>query len=828
LTRSKRDLDIAVAGFSGNPKAGCSIQPSNVGIAGGLVLRDLAFSLRLLIRRPGFAAASVLTLALGIGGPAAIFSVVHAVLMRPLPYPEPDRLVQFRVEAHGPSGPIVFDAIPASGALDWSASSSTVSALALYNDRALTLSTSNGPFRLTGISATPNLFDILRVTPAYGRTFRAGTEDVRTIVLSHQTWRQFFAGDPAVIGTQARLDGQSYVIAGVMPEGFGFPTPDSAFWVPQIIDSGSSRGMLLPAVARLADGATATGVADEAQRLFDDGARDRPRVFVRTMQEQMVGGVQRMLWVLMAAVSFVFVIATTNIALLLLTRGAAREREFSVRLALGASRGRIVRQLFLDGLAFAAAGGVAGLILAAVSLQLLLQMAPADLPRLRDASLNVPTLAFACGLAGIAAIVFGLLGARRAMASDPVRAFGKLGGEPGGARARRRLSVLPAGELALTLVLLVAAGLLIRSFVRLALVDQGFEPEGALAMQINLPSARYPNPAARAAFHERLLERLQHVPGAAAAGITTSMPNRQPSARFVFDAAGHPVIDPAQAPPTGEVRTVSEGFFEAMQIPLLAGRTFRKEDAAGAEPAIVISERLATRHFAENNPVGRLLYSGHSTYRVVGVVGDVRPAAPGAEIAPAAYLPFRQDEETFRWFATVTIVMRAGDLDATTTALRALVLSLDPEMPPFNVRTLDAEVSRLVAAPRFSAALLAVFGAVALVLAAVGVFGVMSYSAQQRTRELGVRIALGATRAQLMRLVIRDGVLIVLVGLVTGLAASALLSRALTGLLYEVTPADPLAIAVVATVLSGVSLLAAYVPARRATRLNVTDALREQ
>ena len=792
------------------------------------MLRDIGFSIRLLIRRPGFTTAAVLTLALGIGAPAAIFSVVHAVLIRPLPYPDPDRLVQFHVEARGPAGPIVFDALPASAALNWTATSSTVSMLSLYNDRALTLSTPSGPFRLTGISATPNLFEVLRVAPALGRTFEASTADTASIVLSHGTWRQFFAGDPGVIGTQARFDGRSYRIDGVMPEGFGFPTPDTAFWVAQEIDSTSSRGMLLPAIARVADGATVAAVADEGQRLFEDGSGDRTRLFVRTMQEQMVGGVQRMLWVLMAAVSFVFVIATTNIALLLLTRGAAREREFSVRLALGASRARVVRQLFLDGLAFAIAGGVAGVALSTIGLQLLLEMAPPEMPRLQGAALNGPTLAFAVALVGVSAVIFGVLGARRAIASDPVRALGKLGADSSGARVRRRLAVLPAGELALTLVLLVGAGLLMRSFVRLALVDQGFDHSGALALQINLPVSRYPTPAARVAFHERLLEQLQQLRGTEAAGIATMMPNRQPSARFLFDAKGHPVIDETTRGTSVGVRTVSEGFFEAMGVPIRAGRTFRREDASGSEPAIILSERLARQHFSERNAVGQLLYSGHETYRVVGVVGDVRPAAPGADIAPAAYLPFRQDAGIFQWFATVTVVVRADDLDATATTLRALILSLDPEMPPYHVRTLDAEVSRLVAAPRFSAALLALFGGVALVLAAVGIYGVMSYSAQQRTRELGVRTALGATRGQLMRLVIHDGVRIIGVGLLVGLPASVMLSRALTGLLYEVTPADPIAIGVVAALLSGVSLLAAYVPARRATRLNAIEALREQ
>jgi predicted permease len=789
--------------------------------------REAALALRFLARRPRFAAAALVTLALGMGAPAAIYSVVHAVLMRPLPYPEPDRLVQFRIEGRGPAGPVSFEALPAATALEWGAQSSALSALALFNDRALTLSSADGPFRLTGIAGTPNLFAVLGVAPELGQTFDAASSETRLIVLSHDTWQRFFAGDSSAVGTTATLDGDRYLVIGVMPKAFGFPTPDAAFWVPLPLGPGDGRGMLLPAVARLAPDATVPAVADEGRRLLEGAGlmRGGGTLLVRTMQDQMVGGVRRMLSVLMAAVSFVFVIATTNIGLLLLTRGAGREHEFGVRLALGARRARLVRQLFIESLVLAALGSVAGLALAAVSLDALLRLAPPDMPRLREATLDGSVLGFTCILTVVTSVVFGLLSAGRAVVTDLARAGGRLAGAPG-RTSRRRLNLLAASELALTMVLLVGAGLLLRSFLRAVLVNQGFQPRGALAMEINLPAARYPSAAARLAFHQRLLERLQHGAVFEAAGLTTAMPNRQPSARIIVSAEGLPPVPDPFTTPNAEVRTVSEGFIEAMGIALRAGRTFRPQDGPGAEPVIVISERLARQHFPDRSPVGQLLYSRSATRRIVGVVGDVRPAAPGTDLVPAAYLPMRQDEGAFRWFATVTMVVRGKDLTAAAGSLRTLVLSLDPEMPPFNVRTLSAEVSKMVAAQRFSAALLAVFAGVALILAAVGVYGVLAYSTGLRTREIGVRIALGATRAQILRLVLRDGMLILSSGLTGGLIAAMWLAQALTGLLHEVTPADPVALAAVTTVLLSAGLLAAYLPARRATRISAIDALR--
>jgi predicted permease len=794
------------------------------------VVRDAALALRLLGRRPAFTAIALATLALGIGAPTAIFSVVHAVLVRPLPYPDADRLVRFRIDATGPGGSVGFDALPATTALTWAAQSSTLSSMALYNDRSLTLSTPEGPFRLTGVAATPNVFELLGVAPLAGATFDAASVDARQIVLSHTTRQRFFPADRSPIGSTATFDGVPYRVVGVMPEDFGFPSPESAFWVPLLIDAGGSRGMLLPAIARMRPGATIDAVLQEGRGQLGSG--DGPvtqRLSARSVQEQMVGGVRRLLWVLLGAVGFVLVIATVNIALLLLTRGAAREREFSVRLALGAARSRLVRQLFTEGIVLGLAGGIAGLVLARLGLELLVSLAPAEIPRLREASLDLQVLGFALVVTLAASLLFGGLSTGRTIAVDPLRAFVGAGESRlaiAAAPSRRRLNALAAIGLTLTMVLLVGAALLLRSFIGLALVDQGYDPDGGIALQVSLPQARYPGPAARLAFHDRLLERLSRTNGVGVAGLATTLPGRQPTGRFDFRAGGPPADRDPLSMRVVDVHMVTEGFIEAMGLRMIAGRTFRSTDAAGAEEVMVITRSLARQEFADKNPVGEMLYSGTGNRRVVGVVADVRPIAPGADAKPAAFLPLRQNSDVLEWFASATVMARGPEPGALLPGLRGLVLSLDPEMPPFNIRRLEDDVSSLVAGPRFSAAALSIFAAVAFVMAAVGVYGVFAYSTGLRTREIGLRLALGASRADVRRLLLKDGAVVVGGGLVPGLIAAIWLARSLTGLLHEVTPADPAVLAAVVVVLGSAGLGAAMLPIRRATRVSAVEALR--
>ena len=801
-------------------------------------LPRLAYEVRIATRswtrHPGLAAIALLTVALGVGVPTAMFSVIHAVLLQPLPYRDPQHVVSFRMEVRGPRLSTTFAAIPASVATEWMLNGNTLTGISLYNNTALTLSTADGPFRLTGVTISPNGFEVLGVSPLLGRTFDPGTTDARQIVLSYDTWHRFFGARADVVGASVTLDGNAYQITGVMPAAFSFPDTDVAFWVPLILQGGGSRGMLLPAVGRMRPELGLAAVEEEGRRLLGDdrAGPGEETLHAETLHEQLVGSHRRLLWTLTGAVAMVSIIATTNIALLLLVRGASRTREFSIRLATGARRGRLLQQLIVEATMLAGTGGMAGIGLAALLLGTLLQFAPPEIARLENARINGVVLLFASALIAGVSVLFGIIAAGRAVTVDIVRALAASVVEsslPIAGPSRRRLNALVAAEITLTLVLLVGAGLLLRSFLALLAVDYGFNAERTLAMQITLPSARYQTPADRMAFQERLLERLVQIPNVDALGVAITMPNRQPSARNAYDPTGPPNVSDPSTLQVAETRTISEGFIEAMGIPLVSGRTFRASDTDGAEPVIVISERLARLHFGDHDPVGRLLYSGGAgTRRVIGVIGDVRPASRLGDPAPAAYLPLRQDAGVFRWFGTLHVVLRGRDAASLTPTLRTLVLSLDPEMPPFNVRTLEQELSRLVAAPRFSASALVAFACIALLLAAIGLYGVVSYAAGQRTREFGVRVALGATRRQVLWLVMREGLSVMALGLLLGTLAALWLAQTIAGLLHNVRPADPLALGSVAALLMLVGLAAIVVPAYRATRVNAVEALRSE
>jgi putative ABC transport system permease protein len=782
--------------------------------------RDARQAARQFGRRPAFTAAALLTLALGLGAPTAIFSIVQAVLLRPLPYADADRIVTFRIESQTPRGPVAFDALDVSTALEWSATSTALSGIALHNDRAMTLSTDSGPVRLSGVAATPNLFDVLATPPMAGAVFGADDRDVRQVVLSYRAWQQHFAASRSLVGTFITLDGIAHRVVGIMPAGFDFPAPETAFWVPVLLEAGGSRGMILPAIGRIRPGSSLAAVTAEGQQRIDQNAFSRvsSTLTARTLQDQMVGSVSRVLWVLMAAVSLVSVIATVNIALLLLTRGAGRAREFTIRAALGAGRSRLVRQVCVEGVVLAVLGGVGGLLFAIGAVEVLVRIAPPDVPRLHETSFDTRVLLFTTLMVITASLIFGALSAGRVAGARLIATR----------VSRRRLNVMAAAELALATVLLVGAGLLLRSFVGLVLIDHGFDSSDRTAMQVTLPAARYPTPEARMAFHDRLLAQLRQVDSVAAAGLVTSMPNRQPTGRYAYDPEGRAVSPDPFTMKLTEVRMATEGFFDAMGIPVLAGRVFEATDVEGAEPVIVIAEAQARVHFPDGNVVGRMLYSESGDRRVIGVVGDVRPAtATTLQHDPSSYIPLRQELDVFSQFATMSILVRTRNGGDAASVVRNVVRTLDPAMPVFNVRTLDDEVAGLVAGPRFTATVLGLFAFVALVMATIGVYGVMSYTAGQRTREIGIRVALGATRRQVLILMLRDGVIVVGLGLVAGLVATMWGTQVLTGLLYEVTPADPVAILAVALLLSAAGVIAAYLPARRATRLSALAALRE-
>jgi predicted permease len=794
---------------------------------------DVRLSLRQLTRRRGFTAIALLTLALGIGAPTAIFSVVRGVLMRPLPYPDADRVVRFRMHTETPAGPIQFDALPASAAIAWAADSNTLASLALFNERALTLTTSDGPFRLPGVSATPNLFEVLGTPPDIGNTFGPASATAKEIVLSHHTWTRFFGANPAVVGSLITMDGDAYRVTGVMPDEFQFPSPDTAFWTAQELSAGGTRGMLLPAVARLKPGASVAGATEEGRgRVVESDLRFKATLVVQTLRDQMVGGVQRLLWVLVGAVAFVSVIASANLALLLLTRGTAREREFAIRAALGAARRRLLWQLTIEGLTLGAIGGAAGLLLAWASLRLLIAQAQGAIPRLQDVAIDGQVLLFASVLTIGSTLIVGILsaggvlglGAARLLARNAIETRLTAQATP----QRRRLNALATAELTLTMVLLVGAGLLLRSFAGLVLTDQGFDAGRALALQVNLPASRHPSPAARLAFNERLLEAARAVPGVEFAGLATTLPTRQATGRFGYTSSpGMAALGDPQQMPVIDVHMVTDGFVEVMGLRLVAGRSFQRSDTAGAENVIMISEQFARDQFPRGNAVGQVLYSPSGDKRVVGVVADVRTAELGAPMKPDAYLPLRQNFDVLQWFSSATLLARGGDPRALAAQLRPMILALDPQSPPFNVRALHEDADKIVAGPRFSAAVLSLFAGVAFAMAFLGIYGVMAYAARLRTREIGVRIAVGATRAQVLALMMKNGAVVVAVGIACGIAAAIGLARSLTGLLHEVTPADTTTLIAVGVLLGLSGLAATLVPAMRATRIDALKALRE-
>jgi putative ABC transport system permease protein len=785
-------------------------------------------TVRLLRARPGFAAIVLLTLGLGIGAPTAVFSVIHAVLLRPLPYADADRLVQFRMEVRHPQGDAAFDALPASAALQWAGGSNALADLALYNDRALTLVTPAGPERLTGIAGTPNLFALLGVLPSVGTGFDAQTTDPRQIVLSDQVWRQHFGADPAILDSAVTLDGEAFIVRGVMPPDFDFPSRDAAFWVPLVITPGGSRGMLLPAVARLKPGAAVAEVVEEGRRVLreDGDSAGEQTLIVRTLHSQLVGPVARVVWVVFVAVALVSVVATANLALLLLVRGAGRAQEFGIRLAMGASTGQLVRQLLAEAAGLAVIGGTLGVAMAAALVGVLVRTAPPGVPRLQDIAVDVPVLAFAMVTTVLTTLVFAALSMGRTIAAGARQGFGAGSGQlVDTSSPRRRMQFLAASEVAVSMVLLVAAGVLLNAFLARALIDHGFNPRNGVAIRVSLPPGRYPGVAARQAFQLQLLERLQQAPGVDAVGLITSLPNRQASARFGFNPKAVPLFHDPLTVQVAEVRMATEGFFAAMGMPV-EGREFERTDALGSESVVVISEQLARLHFPEGGAVGKMLFSGAAgSMQVVGVVPDVLPA-DGRPPSPAAYLPLRQHNDVLQWFTTVNVILRGDNAPGMMRAARAAVSAIDREVPVFGARTLDQEVAGLVAGPRFVASVLTAFAVAALFIASIGVYGVMAYSTSRRTREVGIRMALGATRTQVTTAILREGLLVIATGLFVGGVASTWLSQLLTGVVPEAPPVSVPVLTLVTLVLAGAALVAAYLPTRRATAITAVDALR--
>jgi putative ABC transport system permease protein len=796
------------------------------------LLQDLRFAGRALRRSPGFAAIAVLTLALGVGANTAIFSIVDGVLLKPLALREPDRLVALG-EATTKGDPSGFNTTSPGSFYDWRRQARAMR-LAAYTGSEGTLTGRGDPERLLGANVIGGLFDVLGVRPLIGRTLTEADEDPaseRAIVLSYGTWRRLFAEDRDVLGRTLTVNGTTRTIVGVMPPTFRFPNGRSEFWVPARFDAQfrvNRDQYFLRAVGRLAPGATVEQARAEMATIAERMRRDWPvyntdlRIAVRPLQDTIVDDVRTRLFVLMGAVAFVLLITCANLGNLLLARASGRSREIAVRQALGANRGRIVRQLFTESLVLALAGGVAGLLVGKGFLELLLAaQATINLPRAEEIGLDLRVLLFTLGVSVTAGIFFGSLPAwhlARSRSTDALRQ-----GARGSARHQWARNALVVSELALAMMLLVGAGLLLRSFSLLQRVDPGFRTDHLLTFDVSVRGAN------GASFYPASLERIGALPGVRSAALVSQLPVTGQGISAWFNRLDRP-IQPGVTPPAEEYRVVTPSFFATIGLPLKAGRLLMTDDRK-ERPAVVINQALAKKYYAGEDPIGKEIYLGAPDNRlferapIVGVVGDTRDGGLGIDPLPIVYIPHAV-MPGWTWFSYV--IRTDGQPAAVAAATRAAIRAIDPSVPVRNVRAFDAVLAESVAPARWSTTLLGTFAAIALVMAALGVFGVLSFLVTQRTRELGIRIALGAAPAVVRRMVVGQGLGLAASGLALGLVGAIALTRLMKSLLYGVAPTDPLTYAGVAAVLVGVAVLASYLPARRATRVDPMIALRSE
>jgi len=799
------------------------------------LMQDLRYAARALLRSPGFTLVAVLTLALGIGANTAIFSAVSAVLLRPLPYPGADRLVAI----WGSRGSDRQLLTGYADVMDFRAQSRSFEDIGIIRGQSVNLTGGESPERVSGEFVTADVFAVIGVRAALGRTLSADEATPgrgrEVVVLSDALWRTRFGADARLLGRTLLLNGRPHVVIGIMPPGYTSPFGPVDLWLPitsipspATFDRGAQN---VWAIGRLRPGVTPERAQRDLSVIAERQARDYPAsnagfgVTVLSLREQVAGPVETALLTLLAAAGLVLLIACANVANLQLARATARQQELSVRASLGASRGRLVRQLLTESLLLSAAGGVCGVLLAAWAVGALVRLVPRGLPAFGPVGLDLPVLAFSAGTVVLAALLFGLVPALHASRAD-------LGGalrlrEPSGGPTRGRLDLrsgLVVAELALCMVLLASAGLLLRSVDAMRRVDPGFEPSHVLTFQFRLPLAKYTAPAQRVTFFAQAVERVRAVAGVEDAALVSSTPfsGNWAATSYLVDGQAAP---PGRAPVAGW-SAVSDGYFGAMRIPLLSGRDIDARDRLGTLPVAVVTRELARRAWPGASALGRRIQEvGDSVWRtVIGVVGDTRQRTLGEDPMPRMYVPVLQDPIPF----SNVVARTAGDPLAAAPALRAAIWSVDPDQPVWSVTSMERLLSRSMGQAQFTTLLTVGFAALALLLAAIGVYGVMAYAVAQRTREVGIRLAIGAEPSQVVALVFGRGLKTTATATLLGLAGALVATRLLRSQLFGVAPGDPLTFVVVPAVLAGVALLACYLPARRAAKVDPVVALRSE
>ena len=915
--------------------------------------QDFQYGLRMLVKKPAFTAVAVLTLALGIGANSAIFSVVNSVLLRPLPYKDPDQLVRFvmdRPPMAGEGGPRRIPSITTDDFQEYRLQSETLEQIGIYSGHSATMTSLEEPVRLNGGRVSPAMFELLGASPLMGRVFEQEEEtpgNDRVVILSEMAWERYFGRDPNILNRTLILDDNPYPVVGIMPVDFEFPNPETEYWIPAAVRPAVQRqvGRIEisgSTLARLKEGVSLETAVAEANTIFarlhpvgasfdggdftrgqpaapgggdsgeqasgrqrrgmrigrpseqagDEGSAPEGQVQRRVvrggpgpggeagggrevvrggpgsdgrggrqvvrggrgrggpgggggpmagqdplanstidlipLQEELVAPVRPALIVLLVAVGFVLLIACANVANLLLTRASGRQLEIAIRAALGAGRVRLVRQVLTESISLAVLGGALGCLLAYWGVGALKALEPGTIPRIDEIGIDPTVLAFTLGISVLTGVLFGLAPAFRIRNSERMEAL-KEGGTYALSgfdlfRRNKTRSLLAIAEVALAVVLLIGGGLLINSFTNLASVDPGYEPENVLTFQVSLPQARYPDVVGRRGFHEQLLQRIDTMPGVDYAGAVNILPITPNNVRMAFAMPGE---GDYQQRAVADVRVVTPEYFDAMGIQLLEGRTFTEQDREGQQRVLLVNETFARRYFPDSSPVNREFQAGPTGMtRIVGIVGDVRHQGLDSEIQPEVYFPHSQAAGGFANLPMTFAIRTVGDPMALVPEVRRSVLDLDSSLTVDNVRTMEDRLFSSIAGPRFYAVLLGVFAAIALVLASVGIYGVLAYSVSQRTREIGIRMALGAERRNVLRLILSQGMVLTAIGIVAGLAGAFAVTRYLESMLFGLTALDPTTFAGVTALLILTAATACYVPARRATKVDPIVALR--
>jgi len=802
------------------------------------LLQDLRFGARMSAKQPSFTLIAVLTLALGIGATTAIFSVVNAVVLNPLPFPQSERIVRLWEKRQPEDGLRV--AVRYANFQDWQQQNQVFTHLTAYREDGFNLQAGVETRRLEGARVTVDFFHVLNVQPMLGRAFSA-QEDApggeRVVILSHALWQQSFGGNAQLIGQQLKVDGQNHTVVGIMPPNFSFPgygyaNEETHLWFPYALAAPETgRG---PHRLRVLGRLQAAATIEQARAEFDTIARRLEQAFPATNKGAgvfMIGlqnfyneDLQRPLYVLLGAVLFVLLIACANVANLLLARNAAREREIAIRVALGAGRGRLVRQLLTESLLLVTVGGAGGLLLAAWGIAMLTKFGPREIPRLQEATLDAPVLSFALVVSVLTGLIFGLAPAWQRSGLNPNAAL-KAGARTAGGAGHRLRKGLVIAEVALAMLLLVGAGLMLRSFARLQQIAPGFDARGGLTMELNLPVQKFAQREQRAAHLEQVLTRLRALPGVEFAGATHRLPLRGNSGTS-FEIEGRPVTE-GQPRARAIYRLIAPEYFRAMGTPLLAGRAFTEEEAWRKPTAVIINQTLARRYWPNENPLGKRIKDGapNSDWaEIVGVAADTKEDELTGEVRDALYLPYVASADP-----AMTLVLRTNvdPLSLVTTA-RDEIRRVDAEQAVSNINTLSGLLNEATAQPRFNTAMLALFALLALVLATVGIYGVIAYAVAQRTQEIGIRMALGARAGNVQRLILAQGLKLTLCGVGIGLLAAFALTRWMKTLLFGVSTTDPLTFVGIALLLTFVALLACWIPARRATKVDPMIALRTE